>query len=409
MFETTLKSVVAVDTDSETIHFYSMPEGRSSIKHDVESYKARPFDTEFFEKFRNILNLHREKDPTSQGEKISLVLPDHVFLTDTVNIPAINRRAMHNSLHLAINSIYKNGKDIRFSTFPVFQNKQYATYSLLGIRKELLTNISSICDEMHVSVQNVTYAANAAVNAAIVLNPKLKNATFLLLDIKEKSARFAFVVKGKTMGYYSLPFGYSILSKTKVASEDLLFDHSPCDLLVLNAKEKARAKQLTTVYSEDLDEENEIELDENGDEIENASDDEKSFTVREDQNVANFASSQGILPKKTARKLPKFMLRPIPESREAFVYENFRIFVKWALDLITNNSSITAFGAPDTVYVNMPREYDFLFDTVNAEAEENKITFSPLMPAIDDNDDITRNLELFGGIYVKQYNKINNF
>jgi hypothetical protein len=65
-------------------------------------------------------------------------------------------------------------------------------------------------------------------------------------------------------------------------------------------------------------------------------------------------------------------------------------------------------GAVDTVYVNMPADNAFLFPMINAEIEENKLKFMPLIES-GNQDIVTENLELFGGFYVKQYNKINNF
>lgn len=56
----------------------------------------------------------------------------------------------------------------------------------------------------------------------------------------------------------------------------------------------------------------------------------------------------------------------------------------------------------------MPQENAFLYDMINADEEEHKVKFLPLLDS-DEQEAIVRNLELFGGFYVKQYNKINNF
>ena len=51
MFESTLANVIAIDTEGETIHFYSSEKGsQKNIHHEAQSYRARPFDDEFFEK-----------------------------------------------------------------------------------------------------------------------------------------------------------------------------------------------------------------------------------------------------------------------------------------------------------------------------------------------------------------------
>ena len=237
------------------------------------------------------------------------------------------------------------------------------------------------------------------VNGAFALNAKLKNGTFLLLDIKETASRFAFVNKGRTVGSYALPFGYSMLYKSRLAAEDLLFDHAGGELLVLNAKEKAKAKQLTMMGEEVLADEDAQDLE------------QVMQPAGESEDSDLFGSNPYGDGKKTGRKLPKFMLRDAPTDRDGFVFENFRIFMKWTLDLIARNSDITAQGTIDTVYVNIPRAFNFLYDMVNGEAAENKVKFAPLLTgaSFDASAACARDLELFGGFYVRQYNKINNF
>lgn len=400
MFESTLTNVIAIDIDGEIIHFFSADKGnQKSFRHDTHSYRARPFDDEFFEKFGHILKLHCEQNPGAQLGKVSLLLPDQIFLMDTVNIPTIQKSAMNTSLGLAVQNIYKNADALEYRTYTAAQNKQFTTYGLVGIRKDIIAKLKKVCSDNQISVSNISFFANAAANGAFVLNPKLKNASFMLLDIKERSARFSIVIKGRTVGYYSLPFGYSILSRTRLTAEDLLFDHSPAELIVLNAKEKAKAKQLTV--GEEV-----AAMDTVFNEAETVNEDsEKSFEIDEDDFETKYSAA---LTKKVARKLPKFMLRETPTGREAYAYENFRIFLKWTLDLYTNNAALINLGTLDTVYVNMPAENSFLFPMINAEAEENKLKFAPLIET-KNQERVTGNLDLFGGLYVKQYNKINNF
>lgn len=393
MFEAALTDVIAIETESDNIHFYSASGSGRKDNHLAAAYNCQVFSEEFFDKFGKILRAYQQKNAAAPLQKVSLVLPDHVFLTDTIDIPNIGKKAMENSLELAIGAVYKNKNDLKYRTFPVAQNKQFATYGLVGMRKDLAAKLTNICMESHISVQNITSAANAMTNGAFALNPKVKNGTFVLLNVRENASRLAFVNKGRTMGGYSLPFGYSMLYKSRLAAEDLLFDHSSAELLVLNAKEKAKAKQLTMMGEEILTDPDE--------EQESAS----VFAGNED---GEFDSWDG---KKTGRKLPKFMLRETPTEREGFVYENFRIFVKWTLELIASNPDITNLGAIDTVYVNLPRAYDFLYDMVNGEEEENGVKFQPLLTgaSFDASAAGAKDLELFGGLYVKQFNKTNNF
>lgn len=390
MFETALTDVIAIDAATDTVHFYNAPGSGRRDNHMTAACSCQNFGEEFIEKFGKILKTYRQKNPTAMG-KVSLVLPDHLFLTDTIDIPAVGKKAMESSLEVAIGAIYKNKNDLKYNTFPLAQNKQFATFGLVGVRKDLAVGLTNICAANQISVQNITFAANAMVNGAMTLNPKLKTGTFALLNIQENNARVALVNKGRTVGALSLPFGHNIFYKTRLAAEDLLFDHAAGELLVLNAKEKAKAKQLTMMGEEVMTDPDDVP---------------KAAPAVETQE--EFEVEEG---KKGGRKLPKFMLRETPTDREGFIFENFRIFMKWTLEAIASNPAIVALGELDGIYVNMPRDYMFLFGMANAEEEENGVKFLPMMTAagFETNAAAAKDLELFGGLYVKQFNKINNF
>lgn len=393
MFEAALTDVIAIDAATDTVHFYTAPSSGRKDNHLTAGCNCQSFGPEFMEKFGKILKAYRQKNPATAMSKVSLVLPDHLFLTDTLDIPAVGKKAMESSLEVAIGAMYKNKSDLKYHTYPLAQNKQFATFGLVGVRKDLLQGLTDACAANQISVQNITFAANAAVNGAITLNPKLKAGTFVLLDIGEDTARLALVNKGRTVGSLSLPFGCAMLYKTRLAAEDLLFDHATGELLVLNAKEKAKAKQLTMMGEEVLAD---------------PDDAQKSIPAPEGQDDPEFEAQEG---KRGGRKLPKFMLRETPADREGFIYENFRIFMKWTLETVAANSSAVALDEMDGVYVNLPREYMFLFGKANAEEEETGVKFLPLIGAAgtDANAAAAKDLELFGGLYVKQFNKINNF
>lgn len=392
-----LSMVIAIDTDNENIHFYSMTEGnRSTLAHHVESCRASLFSDDFYEKLTIAISSFREKHPEVSMQKCALLLPNRVFMFDTINVPSIKKQAMANSLTLSISSLYKNNKDLKFNNYALAQNKQYATYGIIGIRKEILIKVKKACEDAGAGIQEITLTANALANSAFVLNPDLKNDSFLLLDVKEDSANYAYIIKGKMVGYYHLPFGYNMLYKSRLAAEDLLFDHATGELLVLNAKEKAKARQLTTMDQTSTLGTAGTEFDEDDEEMNNNEQLEVSFENRGNQY------------KKVARKLPKFMLRETPKTKEEYVYENFRIFMKWSQDLLINNPILTSIGLPKQVYVNMPREYDFVYEMAN-NSEESKITYLPLVEADAYEEEVFNNLELFGGFYVKQHNRLNNF
>lgn len=368
MLEKSLQAVMGLDPDRGMVYLYTMEKGQKhAIRSFVANCREKPFSAEYFEKLGHVLTQFRQEHPFLALQQVSVVVPDRAVLTDTIHLPALRKKAMEASFAASVHNLYSNSADLKFNRVLALQNKQMVTYAITAIPKDLLQNIHKVCAQHQLSVSDVTHASAAAAGGAMALEPRLRNGSFLLLDMQEDRAKVIFVAKGRTVGFYALPFGTGILSRTKVMSEERLFDHSAAEHLVRNAMAKAQAKTLTMAE--------EAEPDEGG---------------------------------LSQRRLPDFMLRPAPADEQGFVYENFRIFLKWVLELLAANGGITALGAPEAVYVNMPRDYAFLYDMVNLEAAENGIRFAPLFSGAR-NDAVANHLALYGGLYLRQMSKLNRF
>lgn len=357
-------TVIAVDQLTKTVRFCRAGKDEHDFVIDSVNYTVRPFDKEFYDSLARIIRHQTEKESNIDSRKVSLILPDQLFLLDMVTIPVINRKAMQNSLNLAIETIYKNADELNLKTYAAQRNKQTATYGLAGIRYDVCERMRRLFSENGINVSGITYVSNAAVNGAMALNPKLRNETFMLMDIKKDCTRFALVVRGCTMGYFDLPFGHSILHKSRLVSEDTLFDHRAGELLVRSAEERARAKQLT------------LEGEEREDSVAPINDSELNGVA--------------------------------PQTEAEYVYENFRIFLKWAYDLLGSNPNIVNLARMDTVCVNMPKEYGFLFDIVAKRNEGRGIIFAPLLADGEDSV-LSANLELYGGYFLNKFNEVNTF
>lgn len=375
---------IAIDTECSAIHFYYIDgTDKATLKIEDYPYKEDAFSKEFISEFSQIVANYANKHPENLSEiGVTLVLPDRVVAMDTVSVPSISRKKNDESLDVAIESLYKNRGKLVINSVLASQNKQLVTYSLSIINSELLTSLKDACTSANMTPVMVTYAANTAAAAAEAINSKLKNASYLLLDIKNGSSHFAFVAKGRVSGFYALPFGSDIISGNRLAAEDVLFEHSTAELIVLNAKEKARAKQLTMMNNESA--------------AENTDVDEEALNDPTNVNVEVQAVTYKTLPKKIARKLPKFMLRETPTDEQGYEYENFRIFMKWALNLIESNDKLSLQGKPETVYVNMPHEFEPLIALANEEKSENEIEFAML--ETKEKEIVSNHLELYGGL-----------
>ena len=398
--KTIYSTTIAIDAEHSALRFSQMVDNdKSTIVNDIKSYAGNQYDEKFFNRFKDALRKFSINTPDDSVRKITVILPDNVIVTDTIRVPTMRRFAqMESTLGATLGGLYKNFSDLSVTFCPIQQNKQHTTFAITAAQKNIISSIYAACSENHYIVDTMTFTSSAAVAGAAMINPKLKNETYVLLDIKDIYSRFVFVINGKPVGSYELPFGLEFLTKPKVTQEDMLFDHSYAELMVLNAKEKAKSKKLTVMAM--AGETTETVTEDNTDDEDFEDED---FEVEEQPVVVEAPApnqpNQKLFVKKSPRKLPKFMQREIPETKEGIAQENFRVFVKWALSFIQGNERLVAISRPEFVCVNIPKELEYLLDKVNEEEKENGITFTRLPN--DDETGVIENIELYGGLFPK--------
>ncbi len=413
MAKSNYTTTIAIDTNRSAIHFYSMAgNDKSTIVHNIKNYSGAKLDDEFFAQFKDAVKQFVANSPSDYIRKITVILPDSAVLMDTVKIPTVKGSSQaQKMLDVTLGGLYRNLSDLHISAQVVEQNKQYTTIGIWAVQNKIVSAIYSACSENKLLVDTLTFASASAVGGVVQMNPKLRNSSYLFLDVKNGYSRFSFVVDGKVMGYYSLPFGIELLRHDKVVPEDVLFDHSYAELVLLNAREKAKSQDVTVMafgenaarpvspaYPNDYGLSNsasgfgEFIYKNNGSAFEDATSDEQAQPM--------------LFTKKSTRNLPRYMLRDIPTTQEGVSYENFRVFVKWALNLIQSNQRINELDKPQFVCVNLPADLSYVIDMINGEASENEITFTRLTSA-DDNMAVSSNLELYGGLFPAQINSAN--
>ena len=445
LFSSNISTALAIDPREKKIRFYSMNRtDRSGVIYDEQTFRAACFAPGFYPEFAAAAQGFVEKYSSVAGAPLTVVLPDSAIFADLVVLPGMNRLAVKGALNTVLNSSFKNRSELKINDTCLIQNKQMTKISLCGVRQEILTAARVALSGVRLSVQGFTFGANAAANAAADLNPRLRSSTYLLMDISETETRVVYVLHGTAVAFGALPFGYRVMEKQRVAAEDMLFDHSVAELAVLNARERAKQKALTmmggegtvdaadaeaiaaaaqnqnaqnpneaapqdgqTPAAEQRPEEKPADAAAEGEEDELLDDVDEEDEDAEDERARNPEQIK-VLPRKTARKLPKYMLRPTPNTKEGYIYENFRLFMKWSLCYLQQNQNLTSVSAPEAVYVNLPADYACVFERANAELNENRIAFRPLgTDAAPEN--ISRHLELYGGLLSKKLNKTNLF
>ncbi len=396
-------TVISIKPRDKQIVFYSaVGRDKNTLKMDVKSIKARFFDDEFYEEFTRCLTEYANSNPSYAGKSayVTVLVPNYLISTTSFNIPGINKKNTMNLFNVALESNYANFRELRMNNLMVKQNKQYATFCVALIRQKLLQGIYSACSSCNMFANILTYEASACGSAAASLNGKVANDACLLLDIKETESTLAYLNKGIVIGNLDLPFGWDIMKQPKVVAENMLFSHDVAELAVINAKEKAKAKQLTMMDADNQ------QTDESGSGI----DGDGGLLTDAAPAAPERQLNQTVktLPKKTPRVLPKWMQRPVPDTQEGVAFENFRIFEKYVLEFIRANGRLTAIKEPSSVYVNMPEEFEYIYELVNQEIDENKIKFEDL-GIKKEKPIIKEHLELYGGLCADQFGMLNNF
>lgn len=393
---------IFIDIKNKLVKYYSFDNAKNTPVIDSAVVTERAFSEEFYEAIGKALLDFNEKFHDIVGSSISIILPDDFVAMDAVSVPVVKNTNKGNLFESSLKNLFTDMKEVKICGNVIAQNKQSVTCSYSFIKADLINKLRAVCLKNKINAKYISFTANATAIAVATHFAKIKSLNTLVLDLKPDSAHFVFMIKGKCVCFYHLPFGYELLDSEKVVAENMLFNHDLAELEVLNARERAKSKKLTVLN----DESNILETARsqtgeesivNTDRIPDTDPDDFDETEEEAKTVEKIKT----LPKKVERLLPKFMQRPEPTNDEELKYENFREFVKWSINLLNSNEKITAFGNFDSVYVNIPEKYKFVLDMANKESEENGVKFLPL-PIKEQN--VLNNLELSGGLLMKSSN-----
>lgn len=404
-------TVIGIDAQSSSIVFFTMTgDNRITAQLKKVPFKGTLYDESFYDTLATEIAEYLKQNPVRQPTSFAVVVTDNAVITDTFAVPSIGRKGMEQAFKMAVENMYVNASDLEINKVLAYSNRQSTTYSVTMMQKNVIAGITRAFNANKISPQFITFPYNGQANAVAKLRPKFKRSSYLFADVKEGYTRLCFVVKGRAVGGTVLPFGYEILSNKRIVAEDMLFDHSLGEITVLNAHEKAKDKAMTVFHEDAQGDEDELQTAETEQEENVFADfEEEEGVQQEGANTVLLQQQAGKAYRKTARKLPKFMIKPTPTDEQGFTYENFCIIAKWILLYLRGNESITSQGEPEFVLVNVPHRFEYLFEMINRHKEENGIEFVSFDPAIEDSADVTSNLEFFGGFYSKKVNPTNLF
>ncbi len=399
---------------------------------DYLPFTEKPLSEQFFAQAQQLLQGYFSEKPLKQNATAFVVLPNEYVGFETFNLPNTGALKMWQSLEAELTNLYAGRqKDKKINKFVIAKNKQYTTIGAHYYDKAMLGDIYKLLSEFKAVPKDTTFSANSLINGVYELQPKLRGKNFLFADMHEDYTEIVVSCKGRPMGYATIPHGTALLDSGKVEQEYMITDHYAGELAVINARETARARALTTAEIED---EELVRLSEAAaEENEALSDGEDEFTDAEgrEENQAPAeavaadsvtftdaaAGSDGatvaegfadvVKPnkikvfRKTLRRYPRFMLRDVPETVEGIAFENFRIIAKWLL-LYARSAELSEYAAsPEQILVNLPEDKRFLLDKMNEEQGDglqfNAFTAGDKLP-----EHVRGNMNLFGCRYSRE-------
>lgn len=363
--------IISIDIHKSMINIIDVTANDSSaFSVNSFSYRPIPFQSDFYDRLSFILEEYVKDKTLEQNMSVFLVLPNECVSLEIINIPNIKKKSIQESLDVKLNSTYKNINDLFVRKDLLFTNKLYNSFLVIALKKALIADLYKSLANNKMYCRTTTYAAVTTLASAIHFRPRTRSANALIIDIKADNSNIVISDKGKLIGYYHLQFGYSILDSNKLVYENMIVNHDFAEITVINAKEKAKAKQLTTLDSDEFSEEKTEEI------------------VSTDDFKSNF--------RKVPKKLPKYMQRPLPENDEDMLFENFRIFMKWIMLVSESYKKNGLNFSIDNVIVNMPYRFKSVIDKVNSLDNESGIKYSYLNEDGNIPDQLLEYLELYG-------------
>ncbi len=372
-------------------------------------FSERVFSDAFFIEARGLLQAYLADKPELANQPAYVVLPDEAVGFNTFNLPNLPKAKLEQAFETELENQFEiDLKNKKINKFSVSHDKEYTVVGAVYFDKQMINNIYKMLSSQKLFPRQTTYKANAVLNGVLANTPRVRNKSFIFADIHENYTEIVVSSKGKTMGFATIPHGTLLLKDDVVADEYMSTDHEVADIAVINAREIAKARALTTAEEEteeDFDEEINVEGSDETVEEGGAAESENAETTEETTVVK---TPKVKVYKKMPKRYPKFMLRETPETAEGILFENFRIIAKWLL-LYARQAELTEYiSNPEFILVNMPENLRFLLDEMNAEQGDG-IKFKPFTSADKLSSQQKENLEFVGCLYAKQFNKNHNF
>lgn len=374
-----------------------------------------------------------------------IVLPDEAVTCWKVSVPSLSKIKTEEALKAEIAVDLGEPKDFIFNYTLISSSKKLSVYEVCAVRRDVYNEVKNALTRLGIDIRAVTYNSSAVTNAFFALRTKARQGTYLITDMREGETVIALVSKEKLMASTTLPFGYEMLRTDGIVDENSLLPHDSATIVVAKAMETTtriknegeRTEDLITFdlesvgnqmmttaditeFSEAVDEairsaaeenaanaqehtdemsDTDMEIERRFDEATNTHTMEDVTTEPDNSNTSDMSVTGNFTD--TDLSIDAVSHRDMAERNFQTVYKHILLFC----DAIKDDPDLPN---PDHITMNIPKRFAFLLARANKDASR-LYDFKYFNPSIEADERFTENLELYGALFTKVYNKNRSF
>lgn len=165
-----------------------------------------------FEALDSVLSVYLAESPISSQSEVFFVLADTFVSTDVIALPIMPTAKLKTALNAELNKAYPHLETMHISTTVLQKNKKRVVFGVTMISKTTIQDCVLVAKKYGLNLKNISFSSNAVVSGALQLATKLKQDSFLFLNIKETESAITYVVNQKVVCVHTLPFGQNALT-----------------------------------------------------------------------------------------------------------------------------------------------------------------------------------------------------
>lgn len=371
-----------------------------------------------------------------------LVLPDSAVSEWKLSMPALSRSKIDEALKSELAADLIEPKNFIVNTMQISQSKKTTVFLANAVRRDVMKEIKAALIPCGIDPRAITYTSAAVSNAVLFLRQRSRSGTYVLVDVREGETTVALVAKNRLIESTTLPFGYEMLRTDRFVEESALFRHDSATVVVMHAMETTT----NTLKNKDGEFDDDVTYyDIDGMDKKQADDEIEEFSKQLDEAVGNMSmtdtdiSARALADAEVEKKFDE-ATGDIPDadyikasgaassaadmsvtgsltdtsttieagSPKDMVERNFKTMYKHILlycEAIKNDPDLPN---PEHIIMNFPKRFAFLLARAN-KVRGTGYEFKYFNPAIENNARFTENLDMFGALLTKVYNKNRNF